>query len=148
MFNDDVVRMFICFLLYVPHPKDALNVLRLMSVLSLPTLLCASMVLEEPSVLCNRFTRASLHDDLLIILMVNCAVAFLVNLTQFIVTARLGALSMQVWGNLKTVTTAVASVYVFRNQVTPKCIAGYLITFVGVALYNRKKNVQKPHLPH
>ena len=42
----------------------------------------------------------------------------MVNLFQFQVTENVGALSMQVLGNLKNVFTSTVSVFVFRNAVT------------------------------
>ena len=50
--------------------------------------------------------------------------AFAVNLTQFTVTAHVGALYMQVLGNLKNVFTSTVSVFVFRNAVTPMGVVG------------------------
>ena len=52
------------------------------------------------------------------------------------VTKYVGALSMQVLGNVKGVFTAVASVLIFQNKVTAIGVMGYAITIFGGVLYH------------
>ena len=43
----------------------------------------------------------------------------------------MGALSMQVLGNLKSVFTAVCCVLIFKNDVTAQGVFGYSVTMAG-----------------
>ena len=76
-------------------------------------------------------------------LVANCAGAFAVNLTQFTVTAHVGALYMQVLGNLKNVFTSTVSVFVFRNAVTPMGVVGYAVTMLGAYAFGREKRRER-----
>jgi hypothetical protein len=74
----------------------------------------------------------------------NCALAFFVNLTNFLVTKVCGALSLQVLGNAKGVIAAIISVFIFHNPVSLLGWLGYGITMVGVVLYSESRK-RKPH---
>ena len=76
-------------------------------------------------------------------LVANCTGAFAVNLTQFMVTAHVGALYMQVLGNLKNVFTSTVSVFVFRNAVTPMGVVGYAVTMLGAYAFGREKRRER-----
>mmetsp|Transcript_743 Transcript_743/g.2495 ORF Transcript_743/g.2495 Transcript_743/m.2495 type:complete len:410 (+) Transcript_743:2283-3512(+) len=52
------------------------------------------------------------------------------------VTELCGALSMQVFGNLKTVFVSVSSVLFFNNAVGMRGIVGFVITIIGVFCFN------------
>eukprot|EP01025_Chloroclados_australasicus_P021457 TRINITY_DN2257_c0_g1_i5.p1 TRINITY_DN2257_c0_g1~~TRINITY_DN2257_c0_g1_i5.p1 ORF type:complete len:327 (-),score=21.66 TRINITY_DN2257_c0_g1_i5:698-1678(-) len=67
--------------------------------------------------------------------MLNVLSAYFVNLFNFLVTKQLGALSIQVLGNIIGVVGAVVSVGVFWNPVTPMGVIGYGMTITGVFLY-------------
>ena len=64
------------------------------------------------------------ENDLAWALCANCAGAFLVNISQFLVTQHVGALSMQVLGNVKTIVTVVFSVVIFKNVVGLRSMLG------------------------
>ncbi|PNH06197.1 putative sugar phosphate/phosphate translocator, partial [Tetrabaena socialis] len=70
------------------------------------------------------------------LLLFSCAVAFLVNWTNFLVSKQLGALTLQVLGNFKNVVAAAVSVAVFGNPVTGLGLAGYAVTTAGVMGYS------------
>jgi hypothetical protein len=80
-----------------------------------------------------------MNPPFIAILLGNCFVAYLVNLTNFLVTAHVGALSLQVLGNAKGVVCTIVSIMLFRNPVTFRSVAGYTITMVGVWLYSSSK---------
>lgn len=119
---------------------DSLNLLRWMSVFSMTTLLPFSFILEGPAVIHERLTKVYRDEKLLLALLANCCGAFMTNLTQFMVTEHVGALSMQVLGNLKNVFTAGVSVFIFHNEVTAQGLVGYTITMLGAVVYHREKN--------
>ena len=73
----------------------------------------------------------------------NCSGAFLVNLTQFAVTGEVGALSMQVLGNVKNVFTTVVSVFVFQNPISAQGVIGYTITTLGAFAFGREKQKER-----
>ena len=121
---------------------DSMNLLRYMSAFSAVTLL--------PMALASRVRRTFTGDCS------PCARqarsrrarrelrgAFAVNLTQFTVTAHVGALYMQVLGNLKNVFTSTVSVFVFRNAVTPMGVVGYAVTMLGAYAFGREKRRER-----
>ncbi|CAI0417397.1 unnamed protein product [Linum tenue] len=80
------------------------------------------------------------RDPFIIFLLVgNATVAYLVNLTNFMVTKHTSALTLQVLGNAKAAVAAVVSVLIFRNPVTVMGMAGFAVTIMGVVLYSEAK---------
>lgn len=69
-------------------------------------------------------------------------VAFLLNLSQFLVTKATSAVTLQVLGNIKVVLLIMVSVAIFGNEVSLQAAVGCAICLGGVVLYNsatRKK---------
>ena len=122
---------------------DSINLLRYMAAFSCLTLLPFSFVIEGPAIIMERLSYVSRDGTIAAALIANCTGAFMVNLCQFQVTENVGALSMQVLGNLKNVFTSTVSVFVFRNAVTSLSIVGYGITMAGAWWYNKEKNREK-----
>lgn len=84
------------------------------------------------------------EDSLIIFLLIgNATVAYLVNLTNFLVTKHTSALTLQVLGNAKAAVAAVVSVLIFRNPVTVMGIAGFGVTIGGVVIYSEAKKRSK-----
>ncbi|KAL8101216.1 hypothetical protein AgCh_033188 [Apium graveolens] len=73
----------------------------------------------------------------------NATVAYLVNLTNFLVTKHTSALTLQVLGNAKAAVAAVVSVLIFKNPVTTMGAAGFAVTVMGVVLYSEAKKRSK-----
>ena len=73
-------------------------------------------------------------------LLVNSCIAYLVNLTNFMVTKYTSALTLQVLGNMKGVIAAGISIALFRNPVTAKGMLGYFITVCGVVAYSEVRD--------
>ncbi|KAJ4950926.1 hypothetical protein NE237_027758 [Protea cynaroides] len=73
------------------------------------------------------------------LLLGNATVAYLVNLTNFLVTKHTSALTLQVLGNAKAAVAAVVSVLIFRNPVTVMGMTGFGVTLLGVVLYSESK---------
>lgn len=119
---------------------DSINLLRWMSAFSMLTLLPLSYVFEGAGLIHERLVYVYHDRTLLLALLANCCGAFMVNLTQFMVTECVGALSMQVLGNIKNVVTSVCSVFIFHNQVTTQVVIGYSITMMGAVVYHREKS--------
>ncbi|KAL4334976.1 hypothetical protein GQ457_07G009770 [Hibiscus cannabinus] len=83
-------------------------------------------------------------DSFIIFLLIgNATVAYLVNLTNFLVTKHTSALTLQVLGNAKAALAAFVSVLVFRNPVTVMGITGFAVTVMGVVLYSEAKKRSK-----
>jgi len=123
-------RLFKCSL------QDPVNLLRLMSALSIPSLIFLSVIFETPSEVLLRIRSLVTSEKGMIVFLLSALCAFLVNLLQFFVTARVGALAMQVLGNGKTVFVSVISVAIFHNTVTPQGAVGYITTAMGVLLFD------------
>ncbi|CAM8944571.1 unnamed protein product [Rhodiola kirilowii] len=73
----------------------------------------------------------------------NATVAYLVNLTNFLVTKHTSALTLQVLGNGKAAVAAVVSVLIFRNPVSVMGMVGFGVTVSGVVLYSEAKKRTK-----
>ncbi|XP_047319818.1 probable sugar phosphate/phosphate translocator At1g12500 [Impatiens glandulifera] len=73
----------------------------------------------------------------------NATIAYLVNLTNFLVTKHTSALTLQVLGNAKAAVAAVVSVLIFRNPVTVMGMTGFAVTVMGVVLYSEAKKRSK-----
>lgn len=69
----------------------------------------------------------------------NSLLAYLVNLTNFMVTRHTSALTLQVLGNAKGVVASAVSVALFKNPVTSTGALGYAITVAGVVMYSQAK---------
>ncbi|XWS61877.1 hypothetical protein CRYUN_Cryun07bG0162100 [Craigia yunnanensis] len=86
----------------------------------------------------------SRSDSFIIFLLVgNATVAYLVNLTNFLVTKHTSALTLQVLGNAKAAMAAFVSVMIFRNPVTVMGMTGFAVTIMGVVLYSEAKKRSK-----
>ncbi|XP_058086593.1 probable sugar phosphate/phosphate translocator At1g12500 [Magnolia sinica] len=84
--------------------------------------------------------RKAREDSFILFLLVgNATVAYLVNLTNFLVTKHTSALTLQVLGNAKAAVAAVVSVLIFRNPVTVMGMTGFGVTIMGVVLYSEAK---------
>lgn len=122
---------------------DSMSLLRWMSLFSMLTLLPMSCILENPSVILEKLSFVYGDNNLFRALVANCSGAFLVNLTQFVVTSEVGALSMQVLGNVKNVFTTTVSVFVFRNAISVQGVVGYTITTIGAFMFGREKQKER-----
>lgn len=80
------------------------------------------------------------------LLLGNATVAYLVNLTNFLVTKHTSALTLQVLGNAKAAVAAVVSVLIFKNPVTVMGMTGFAVTIMGVVLYSEAKKRAKVHI--
>ena len=112
---------------------DSMNLLRYMAPISLGVLLPAALVLE-PGVF-QQVSQSRTDAFFILFLASNAALAYFVNLLNFLVTKHTSALTLQVLGNGKGVAAVVVSVMLFRNPVTVTGVVGYFITVSGVMLY-------------
>ncbi|KAK8546133.1 hypothetical protein V6N12_026936 [Hibiscus sabdariffa] len=101
-------------------------------------LLPAALIMEENVV---GVALALARDDVKIIwyLLFNSALAYFVNLTNFLVTKHTSALTLQVLGNAKGAVAVVVSILIFRNPVSVTGMLGYTLTVFGVVLYGEAK---------
>jgi hypothetical protein len=109
-----------------------------MAPIAVVVLLPATLILE-PNVL--GITVALARKDVLILflLIINSAMAYFVNLTNFLVTKHTSALTLQVLGNAKGAVAVVVSILLFRNPVSVVGMVGYTLTVFGVVLYSEAK---------
>jgi len=70
--------------------------------------------------------------------------ACFLNIANNLVTAYLGAVMLQILGNLKSCISIVVSVAVFGNPVTPLQSGGVVMCLMGVWLYNHKGGLAEP----
>ncbi len=121
---------------------DAMSLLFYMSTFSVGFLLPVAGMLEPAAF--GRCLQLARGDHTFILWLVgNSSLAYVVNLTNFLVTKYTSALTLQVLGNAKGVVAAVVSVAVFRNAVTWTGCVGYAITVGGVFLYSESKRRAK-----
>ncbi|KAK9103522.1 hypothetical protein Sjap_020776 [Stephania japonica] len=95
-------------------------------------------------------TLEKAKEDLYIVFLLvgNATVAYLVNLTNFLVTKHTSALTLQVLGNAKAAVAAVVSVLIFRNPVTIMGMTGFAVTIMGVVAYSEAKKRSRGAAPH
>ncbi|KAL4435609.1 hypothetical protein ABPG77_002572 [Micractinium sp. CCAP 211/92] len=74
-----------------------------------------------------------------VLLLLNSAMAWAANLTNFLVTKHTSALTLQVLGNAKGVVAVALSLLYFRNPATFSSVFGYAVTVAGVVLYSQSK---------
>ncbi len=117
---------------------NSMNLLLYMAPIAVVVLLPATLILE-PNVL--GITVALARKDVLILflLIINSAMAYFVNLTNFLVTKHTSALTLQVLGNAKGAVAVVVSILLFRNPVSVVGMVGYTLTVFGVVLYSEAK---------
>jgi len=80
---------------------------------------------------------ASGSPAFLVLLLLNCAAAALVNVSNFLVTRATSALTLQVLGKAKSIIAVGASLLLFQNPVSILGMAGYGICLLGVFAYSR-----------
>ncbi|KAI7989216.1 putative sugar phosphate/phosphate translocator [Camellia lanceoleosa] len=97
----------------------------------------------EGNVLAITVEKARNDSFIVFLLIGNATVAYLVNLTNFLVTKHTSALTLQVLGNAKAAVAAVVSVLIFRNPVTVMGMTGFGVTIMGVVLYSEAKKRSK-----
>ncbi|KAK9133550.1 hypothetical protein Scep_013078 [Stephania cephalantha] len=79
-------------------------------------------------------------DSYIVFLLVgNATVAYLVNLTNILVTKHTSALTLQVLRNAKAVAAAVVLVLIFENMVTLMGMTGFDVTIMGLSLIVRQR---------
>ncbi|XVF68911.1 hypothetical protein PTKIN_Ptkin11bG0039200 [Pterospermum kingtungense] len=117
---------------------NSMNLLMYMAPVAVIFLLPAAFFMEEGVV---GITIALARDDWTFILYLtfNSALAYFVNLTNFLVTKHTSPLTLQVLGNAKGAVAVVISILIFRNPVSVTGMLGYSLTVVGVILYNEVK---------
>lgn len=116
----------------------SMNLLMYMAPMAALVLLPLSLYIEG-NVAAATLAKASDDPRLILLLLGNATVAYLVNLTNFLVTKHTSALTLQVLGNAKAALAAIVSVLIFRNPVTVMGIVGFGITIFGVVLYSEAK---------
>ncbi|RVW65875.1 putative sugar phosphate/phosphate translocator [Vitis vinifera] len=121
---------------------NSMNLLMYMAPVAVAFLLPAALLMEENVV---NITLALARDDVRILwyLIFNSALAYLVNLTNFLVTKHTSALTLQVLGNAKGAVAVVVSILIFRNPVSITGMLGYSLTLIGVVLYSEAKKRSK-----
>ncbi|XP_039013940.1 probable sugar phosphate/phosphate translocator At3g11320 [Hibiscus syriacus] len=90
-------------------------------------------------------TLALARDDTKILwyLLFNSALSYFVNLTNFLVTKHISAMTLQVLGKAKGAVAVIVSILIFRNPVSVTGMLGYALTVFGVILYSEAKKQSK-----
>jgi drug/metabolite transporter (DMT)-like permease len=121
---------------------NSMNLLLYMAPIAVLFLFPATIIMEKEVV---GITVALARDDIKIVwyLLFNSALAYFVNLTNFLVTKHTSALTLQVLGNAKGAVAVVVSILIFRNPVSVTGMLGYSLTVIGVLLYSEAKKRSK-----
>ncbi|CAH1418607.1 probable sugar phosphate/phosphate translocator At3g11320 [Lactuca sativa] len=121
---------------------NSMNLLLYMAPVAVVILLPATLLMEDNVV---GITIALARKDVNIVwyLLFNSGLAYLVNLTNFLVTKHTSALTLQVLGNAKGAVAVVISILIFKNPVSVTGMLGYLLTVFGVILYSEAKKRTK-----
>ncbi|CAI8596836.1 unnamed protein product [Vicia faba] len=121
---------------------NSMNLLMYMAPVAVGFLLPASIIMEE-NVLGITIQLAREDSSIVWLLIFNSALAYLVNLTNFLVTKHTSALTLQVLGNAKGAVAVVISILIFKNPVSVTGMMGYSLTVIGVVLYSEAKKRSK-----
>ncbi|KAI4383981.1 hypothetical protein MLD38_009758 [Melastoma candidum] len=121
---------------------NSMNLLMYMAPIAVVFLLPATLIMEENVV---GITVSLARDNVKIVwyLLFNSALAYFVNLTNFLVTKHTSALTLQVLGNAKGAVAVVVSILIFRNPVSVTGMLGYSLTVISVVLYSESKKRRK-----
>ncbi|XP_078435477.1 putative sugar phosphate/phosphate translocator At3g11320 [Wolffia australiana] len=121
---------------------NSMNLLLYMAPIAVLLLLPATLFMEENVV---GIAVALAREDRKIVwyILLNSALAYFVNLTNFLVTRHTSALTLQVLGNAKGAVAVVVSILIFKNPVSVTGMFGYAITVLGVILYSEAKKRSK-----
>ncbi|MBA0708353.1 hypothetical protein Golax_023486, partial [Gossypium laxum] len=117
---------------------NSMNLLMYMAPVAVMALFPAALYMEKGVV---GITIALARDDwkFLIYLLFNSALAYFVNLANFLVTKHTSPLTLQVLGNAKGAVAVVISIMIFKNPVSITGMLGYSLTVAGVILYTEAK---------
>lgn len=121
---------------------NSMNLLLYMAPMAVFFLLPATIFMEE-NVLGITIALAKEDKKIIWYLVFNSALAYFVNLTNFLVTKHTSALTLQVLGNAKGAMAVVISILIFRNPVSVTGMLGYTLTIIGVILYSESKKRNK-----
>ncbi|KAK6158073.1 hypothetical protein DH2020_005387 [Rehmannia glutinosa] len=124
----------------------SMNLLLYMAPLAAMILLPFTLYIEG-NVLAVTVEKGRGDGFMVFLLIANATIAYLVNLTNFLVTKHTSALTLQVLGNAKAAVAAVVSVLIFRNPVNVMGMTGFAVTIMGVVIYSeaRKRSKVTPH---
>ncbi|KAI3501187.1 hypothetical protein L1887_29049 [Cichorium endivia] len=120
----------------------SMNLLLYMAPMAAAILLPFTLYIEG-NVFGKTLEKAKSDSFMVFLLIGNATVAYLVNLTNFLVTKHTSALTLQVLGNAKAAVAAVVSVMIFKNPVTAMGISGFAVTIMGVVLYSEARKRSK-----
>lgn len=121
---------------------NSMNLLLYMAPIAVVALLPATLFME-PKVLGITIGLARQDSRIVFYLLINSAMAYFVNLTNFLVTKHTSPLTLQVLGNAKGAVAVVVSILLFRNPVSVTGMLGYTLTVFGVILYGEAKRRSK-----
>lgn len=160
------IQLTLHVIFYFREKLNSMNLLLYMAPIAVVFLLPATLYMERNVV---GITIALARQDFGIVwlLLFNSALAYFVNLTNFLVTKHTSALTLQVClqlsiqslaskknmilfvtnqglifqvlGNAKGAVAVVVSILIFRNPVSVTGMAGYTLTVIGVILYSEAK---------
>lgn len=120
----------------------SMNLLLYMAPMAALILLPVTLYVEG-NVAAVTIDKAKTDSFIVFMLIGNATVAYLVNLTNFLVTKHTSALTLQVLGNAKAAVAAIVSILIFRNPVTIMGMTGFFITVMGVVIYSEAKRRSK-----
>ncbi|KAE8815658.1 putative sugar phosphate/phosphate translocator [Hordeum vulgare] len=121
---------------------NSMDLLRYMAPVAVVLLVPATLMME-PDALGAAAALAREDPSFVWMLIGNSSLAYLVNLTNFLVTKHTSPLTLQVLGNAKGAVAVVVSILIFKNPVTVMGMLGYGVTIAGVVLYGEAKKRSK-----
>ncbi|RWR76086.1 putative sugar phosphate/phosphate translocator [Cinnamomum micranthum f. kanehirae] len=121
---------------------NSMNLLLYMSPIAVLLLLPVTLVME-PNVFDVVISLGTSNRFMWLLLLVNSAMAYSVNLSNFLVTKHTSPLTLQVLGNAKGAVAVVISILLFRNPISFIGMAGYSLTVIGVVIYGETKRRYK-----
>ena len=85
----------------------------------------------------NRFPLDHSSANLFVSIITSAVIAFMLNISVFLLISRTSALMMSVSAPVKDICLIITSYYFFKNSVTGMQVFGYLLSLFGVYAYSR-----------
>ena len=92
----------------------------------------------------NKLTQFQFTSGCILRIIASCVLAVGVNISNYLVLGKLGPLTYQVLGHLKTIVIIVIGFTFFYHPIDTRNLIGIFVAFIGVVIYTELDRKQKP----
>ena len=107
-------------------------------------LICTFLFEDVPAI-----TQFEYSTSLVVMVLLTCALAVLVNISNYLVICKTSPITYQVAGHSKTCLVLVLGFIIFQQPVTWRSVMGIVVAMAGVIWYGeiKRNESKKPALP-